>query len=296
MQTIESRQARDGDPRELQELKFLHGVARLATTARTWEELLSIVVDGTRDALGADVSSLYLLDRDGRGLTLAATNGLDRHQIGRAKVPIGQGVTGRVAATREPITILDVRSDARLLWVRGLDQRRFVASMLSVPLSWNDQVVGVLNVQTEQLREFTPRDVDQLGAIADLLAGIVEKGRLQRESEAQVTALKAIERAQAELVALVAHELRTPLAVVRAYLDLLAEAVADGSAALSRAVEWHGLAEEQVRRLDRLVDSILASVRPEEQAALDLVPIDLSGVVDETLAPLAPLLRRHVVV
>ena len=111
-----------------------------------------------------------------------------------------------------------------------------------------------------------------------------------------MTALKAIERAQAELVALVTHELRTPLAVVRAYLDLLAEAVADGSAALSRAVEWHGLAEEQVRRLDRLVDSILASVRPEEQAALDLVPIDLSGVVDETLAALAPLLRRHVVV
>ena len=109
------------------------------------------MVDGTRDALGADVSSLYLLDRDGRGLTLAATNGLDRHQIGRAKVPIGQGVTGRVAATREPITILDVRSDARLLWVRGLDQRRFVASMLSAPLSWNDQVVGVLKVQTEQL-------------------------------------------------------------------------------------------------------------------------------------------------
>jgi signal transduction histidine kinase len=296
METIESRQARDGDPRELQELKFLHGVARLATTARTWEELLSIVVDGTRDALGADVSSLYLLDRDGRGLTLAATNGLDRHQIGRAKVPIGQGITGRVAATREPITIVDVRSDARFLWVRGLDQRRFVASMLSVPLSWNDQVVGVLNVQTEQLREFTPRDVDQLGAIADLLAGIVEKGRLQRESDAQVTALKAIERAQAELVALVTHELRTPLAVVRAYLDLLAEAVADGSATLPRAVEWHQLAEEQVTRLDRLVDSILASVRPEEQAPLDLVPIDLSAVVDETLAALAPLLRRHVVV
>ena len=75
MATTESRQAREGDQRELEELKFLHGVAHLATTARTWEELLSIVVDGTRDALGADVSSLYLLDRDGRGLTLAATNG-----------------------------------------------------------------------------------------------------------------------------------------------------------------------------------------------------------------------------
>lgn len=296
VETIESRDTAEGERRELEELKFLHEVARVATTARTWEELLSIVVDGTRDALGADVSSLYLLDRDGQGLTLAATNGLDRHQIGRASVPFGEGITGRVAASREPVVIVDVRSDDRFLWVRGLDQRRFVASMLSVPLSWNDQVVAVLNVQTEERRTFTPRDVEHLRAIADLLAGIVEKGRLQREAESQVASLKALERAQAELVSLVTHELRTPLAVVRAYLDLLAEAVGDGSPTVPSAAEWHRLAEEQVTRLDRLVDSILASVRPEEQTPLDLVPIDLSGIVDETLAALAPLLRRHTVI
>jgi signal transduction histidine kinase len=293
------RARRDGERRQLDELRFLHEVARLATTARTWEELLSIVVDGTRDALHADVSSFYLLDRDGRHLTLAATNGLDRHQIGRARVPYGEGITGRVAATREPIVIADVRSDERFLWVRGIDQRRFVASMLSVPLSWNDQVVGVLNVQTERHRSFSPRDVAHLRAIADLLAGIVAKGRLQREAEAQVASLEALEHAQAELVALVTHELRTPLAVVRAYLDLLAEAVDQGPDALragdSRAAEWHRLAEGQVTRLDRLVDSILASVRPVEQEPIELSPIDLTAIVDETLAEMGPLLRRHVV-
>ncbi len=295
METTRAHTAQS-DRRQLEELRFLHEVARLATTARTWDELLSIVVDGTRDALKADVSSFYLLDRDGRQLTLAATNGLDRYQIGRAKVPFGEGITGRVAASREPMVIPDVRSDDRFLWVRGLDQRRFVASMLSVPLSWNDQVVGVLNVQTEQRRGFTPRDVAQLRAIADLLAGIVEKGRLQREAESQVASLKALERAQAELVALVTHELRTPLAVVRAYLDLLAEAVGDGSGTVPSAIEWHRLADEQVTRLDRLVDSILASVRPEEQAPLDLVPLDLTAIVDETVAGMGPLLRRHGVV
>ena len=123
---------------QLQQLRFLHEVARLATTARTWDELLETVVDGTRDALHADVSSLYLLDRDGAYLTLAATNGLDRFQISRARVPFGEGVTGRVAATHEPAVIPDVRSDPRFLWVRGIDQRRFVTSMLSVPLTWHD--------------------------------------------------------------------------------------------------------------------------------------------------------------
>ncbi len=150
---------------QLEQLRFLHRVARLATTARTWDELLETVVDETRDALHADVSSLYLLDRDGAYLTLAATNGLDRYQIGRARVPFGEGVTGRVAATRKPLVIPDVGRDRRFLWVRGIDQRRFVASMLSVPLSWHGQTVGVLNVQTEQSRDFAPVDVAQLRAI-----------------------------------------------------------------------------------------------------------------------------------
>src|SRR4029079_2092592 len=46
---------------QLDQLRFLHRVARMATTARTWEELLETVVDETRDALRASVSSLYLL-------------------------------------------------------------------------------------------------------------------------------------------------------------------------------------------------------------------------------------------
>ena len=284
---------------QLRQLRFLHRVARLATTARTWDELLETVVDGTRDALHADVSSLYLLDRDGAYLTLAATNGLDRYQIGRARVPFGEGVTGRVAASRRPLVIPDVRADPRFLWVRGIDQRRFVASMLSVPLTWHDQIVGVLNVQTEQSRDFAEADVDQLGAIADLLAGIVEKGRLQSEAEARVEDLKAIDQARTELIALVTHELRTPLAVVRAYADLLADdpplegrESRDPVRRVQRAA-WHRATLEQVERLDRLVDSILASVRvvPDQPAAL--VPTDVGGTIADVVGGLAPILHQH---
>ena len=85
-------------PDSLAELRFLHGVIKLATTAGSWDELLSTVVDGTCDALRADITSLYLLDRDGARLTLAATNGLDKHQIGRARTT-GAGMYGLVAET-----------------------------------------------------------------------------------------------------------------------------------------------------------------------------------------------------
>ena len=284
---------------QLDQLQFIHRVARLVTTAGTWEELLETIVDETRNALEANVSSLYLLDRDGAYLTLAATNGLDRFQIGRARVPLGEGVTGRVAASRQPMVIPDVRAEPRFLWVRGLDQRRFVASMLSVPLSWHDTVVGVLNVQTEQPRDFTPSDVQQLSAIADLLAGVLEKGRLQREAELQVEALKAIDEARSELIALVTHELRTPLAVVRAYTDLLAdEPILEDRQSRDperRSVRsgWHSSAIEQIERLDRLVDSILASVRPLNESPADVVPVDVREIIDGVLESVRPLTRRH---
>src|SRR3954447_25855083 len=287
----------DRDPAE--ELRLLHEFLRLATTARTWEELLRTVVDGTRDALRASVTSLYLLDRDGLNLRLAATNGLDSHQIGRAIVPFGEGITGRVAAMRMPIMIPDVREDERFLWVRGIDQRRFVHSMLSVPLAWRDQVVGVLNVQTEAHRDFTDADVAQLSAIADLLAGIVEKGRLQAEAEAQVEQLVALDRARSELIALVTHELRTPLAVVRAYTDLLSEEPAlvdrssrDPKRRATRAA-WHAGTLKQIERLDRLVDRILPSVRriPDQPPALETV--DLAAMVADLTRELTPLLGRH---
>ena len=284
---------------QLEQLRFLHRVARLATTARTWDELLGTVVDETRDALHAAVSSLYLLDRDGAYLTLAATNGLDRFHIGRARVPFGEGVTGRVAESREALVIPDVRDDPRFLWVRGLDQKRFVVSMLSVPLIWNDQTVGVLNIQTERHRDFTPQDVDHVRAIADLLAGIVEKGRQQREAEALADELRRIGEARAELIALVTHELRTPLAVVRAYTDLLADdppldgrPSRDPTRRATRA-GWHQATLQQVERLDRLVDSILQSVRVVPDQPATVIPTDLGGLVADVVGSLAPILAGH---
>jgi signal transduction histidine kinase len=185
------------------------------------------------------------------------------------------------------------------MWVRGIDQRRFIASMLSVPLVWNDRIVGVLNVQTEEARDFSPSDVAHLRAIADLLAGIVEKGRMQMEAEERATELKKIDDARAELIALVTHELRTPLAVVRAYTDLLAEEPPlDGRESRDqerreRRAGWHRSTMEQVERLDRLVDSILASVRVGPEPPAELQPADVGEVVNEAAAELAPLLARH---
>jgi len=273
--------------RRLRELAFLGEVARLATSARTWDELMRTVIDRTTAALGTEVCSLYLLDRDGRGVTLAATNGLDREQVGVARLPLGVGITGRVAATRRPIVSADVRHDERFAWLQGLDEPR-LTSMCSVPLVWNDAVVGVLNVQTVQARTFPATDVRFLETLAALLAGIVEKGRLQREAEAQVASLQAIDGARARLATIVTHELRTPLAVVRGCLELIGRADLD-----PEARGWEAEALHQVDRLDGMVDSILAGLRVLAEDPPVVGPTDVAAVTDATVASLAAILRRH---
>ena len=180
----------------------------------------------------------------------------------------------------------------------GFDQSQFV-SMLSVPLPWNDTVIGVINVQAIETRLFSPEEVEFLVTIGALLGGIVEKGRLQAEAEEQLETLTALDGARAELLAVVTHELRTPLAVVRAYLDLLADAAGDTAAGgagpdPNLVAEWRSQAIGQVTRLDRLVDSILASVRGEGLAAgLARVPFDVARAVNDTIGEMAPLLREH---
>ncbi len=279
--------------RRLEELAFLEEVARLATSTRTWDELMVTVVDRATAAVEAEVCSLYLLDRDGSGVTLAATNGLPREQIGVARLPLGEGITGRVAESRRPIVSVDVSRDDRFYWIPGVDEPRYT-SMCSVPLLWNDQVVGVLNVQTVRRRQFNRRDLRFLETLAALLAGIVEKGRLQREAEAQIESLRAIDEARANLVTVVTHDLRTPLAVIRASLELAGAAARE--AGTSAADRWEREALEQVDRIDRTIDSIIASLRVLRGERPTLTPVVVDEIVDGTLASLAPLFRRHALV
>ena len=73
-------------------------VAGASAYARTWDKLMGTVIDGAKAAARADVCSLYLTDRDGSGVTLAETNGLDQEAVGVARLRMGQGITGIAAA------------------------------------------------------------------------------------------------------------------------------------------------------------------------------------------------------
>src|SRR6266550_2090428 len=166
--------------RKLRELSFLHEVTQLAASARDWDEMLRIVIGRTTDAMGAEVSSLYLLEKPEGVLRLVATNGLKRGGIGRAALRLGEGIVGWVANARVQLATRDVLTEPRWKWVPEVDEKRFT-SMLSVPVVARDEVIGVMNVQTVQPQDFGREEIDFLQTIANQVAGIIEKGRLQRD-------------------------------------------------------------------------------------------------------------------
>jgi signal transduction histidine kinase len=274
---------------ETAELGALREIVQLAAGAATWDELMQLIVDRSTDAMRAEVCSLYLVDRDGAGLTLAATNGVDREHIGVARLDIGQGITGLAASEGRPVVSTDLANDPRCAWIRGVDHERFT-SILAVPLEVAGRVVGVLNVKTEAHRDFDTVEVRRLSTIASLLAGVVERRRLHLETEAQLDGLRSVDQARAELIAVVTHQLRTPLAVVRAYLDLLAETAEGGDDDVGT---WHAAATGQLLRLNDLVDTILETVRADRLLTVEVHPFEVGAVIDEVLTRLAPLLRRH---
>ena len=177
--------------RKIQELSFLHEITQLASSTRDWDEMLRIVIDRTTDAMRTDVASLYLHEKREGLLRLVATNGLDRRNIGRVTLRVGEGITGWVANARVPLAARDVRKEPRFKWVRGADQPQFI-SMLSVPLVVRDDVVGVMNVQTAHARDFSKEEIDFLQTIANQVAGIIDKARLQREAERKLHEVSAL--------------------------------------------------------------------------------------------------------
>ena len=177
--------------RKLRELSFLHEVSQLASSARDWDEMLRIVIDRTTDAMAVEVSSLYLLERRDGILRLVATNGLNRRFIGKATLRVGEGITGWVANARVPAAARSVRADPRFKWIPGVDEERF-RSMLSVPLLIHQEIVGVVNVQSVAERPFDKGEIEFLQTIANQVAGIIEKGRLQRESERKLREVSAL--------------------------------------------------------------------------------------------------------
>ena len=164
------------------ELALLRELIQAASSGPGVEPLAAAAARIITAATDSDVCFVHVLDDTERSLTLAGAPPPFDSEVGKIRLPLGQGISGWVASHREPVVILDDKeSDPRYLPFQSLRGRDFT-SMVSVPMETDPGgLVGVLNVHTVAQREFGDRDVELLLVIGRLIAGAMHQARLHRQ-------------------------------------------------------------------------------------------------------------------
>jgi len=164
------------------ELALLRELIQAASAGPGVEPLAAAAARMITASTGADVCFVHVLDDTERSLTLTGATPPFDGQVGKIRLPLGSGISGWVAAHRQPVVITDDKeSDPRYLPFESLRGRDFT-SMVSVPMETDPGgLVGVLNVHTVTRREFTDGDVELLRVIGRLIAGALHQARLHRQ-------------------------------------------------------------------------------------------------------------------
>ncbi|MBN2685300.1 MAG: phosphoenolpyruvate--protein phosphotransferase [Pontiellaceae bacterium] len=152
----------------------------LAYEGKDRKELLQNVVTTVAQHMVADVCSIYIYDEGSRQLTLRATQGLDKAAIGKVKLELGEGITGRAVRELRPICEGSASKSAGYKFFPGIHEEEFEA-FLAVPILRGLRRIGALVVQAREVNYFTPNDVKALRAIAAQLATMIENVQVLSE-------------------------------------------------------------------------------------------------------------------
>jgi sigma-B regulation protein RsbU (phosphoserine phosphatase) len=139
------------------------------------EELLSKIASTMRDLISYDAFSILLVDETGTLLRHKFSIRYDE-RVKLDNIPIGKGLTGAAAQSRESIRVGDTSSDPRYI-VSHPEAR----SELAVPLIARDTVVGVMNLESNRLNYFTEDHQRILNLLGPQIATSIENARLYAE-------------------------------------------------------------------------------------------------------------------
>jgi GAF domain-containing protein/HAMP domain-containing protein len=164
----------------LSQHRLLHHITTTAASGTTLEEALESAVTGLQVTLGGDRVTILLVDRDKKHLEIKASMGY-AEDVTRVSIPIGTGVTGWAASNRRPLRVRDVTEDPRYIQVSSNTR-----SELAIPLIYRNELLGVLNVESEQVDAYTENDEEMLGTLGGSLAAIIANARLLEQIRQQV--------------------------------------------------------------------------------------------------------------
>jgi PAS domain S-box-containing protein len=175
---LEAQVARSEAEAAAATLKKLEAVADVALSHLELQDLLPALLEKIVQLFSADTCAILLLDPSDR-LVLRAAVGFAEEIADAVPVPLGAGLAGRVAATREPMLVPNLDE---LELISPVLRERGIRSLAAAPLVADGRTIGVVHAGSEELGHFTSEDVRLLEVMGDRIALAVNHSAL-REAE-----------------------------------------------------------------------------------------------------------------
>ncbi|MFQ5399376.1 MAG: GAF domain-containing protein [Anaerolineae bacterium] len=280
--------------RRAAELEALTDISAALRAAQEVEEMLDIILRKTIDVVGADVSSIYLIENESGELVGRGVFPYEPGLVG-SHYSLGQGITGHVAATGathiSENLAADLLADFSEVDAEYLKQ---IQSNICLPLRAQERVVGVMHVSLMEPHRFSDTEVGLLTAISEMAGSALDRATVLETLEQRVIErtrelaeankrLQELDQLKSKFVSDVSHELRTPITNLSLYVDLLEQGKPE------KRKQYISILQKQATRLATLVEDILNLSRLEMGAAKpQLAPVDLNQVVRQIVTAHLP--------
>ena len=179
-------------------LEALSLISKAITSDEYIEDILRLIVIVTAKVMNSEVCSLWLLDEKSKILTIRATQSIDSDYIKERSVKLGEGVVGYVAKHNRPYIVMNVLEESRFK-EKELAKKMGLVSMLSVPMSVKDRVIGVINCYTSEPHEFTEMEKNLFTTVANQAAVAIFNTELMVKTKVvqeELESRKLVERAK----------------------------------------------------------------------------------------------------
>lgn len=272
------------------ELETLSIVSAQLRAAHTVADMLPIVLINIVQAVNAAVGVVYLIDETGDYVVSRAVYPEGNYMLG-LKHRLGQGITGHVAQTGKPYVASNLQEDPLLYRQEGEDEYLSrLHTSVALPLQTEDHIVGVIHIGLSDEHEFSDAEKQLLTSLTDIAANALYRAQVMASLEERVEErtlalrqanirLQELDRLKSKFISDVTHELRTPVANLNLYLDLLRLGRPE------KKEHYLEVIESQTARLTQLVQTTMqapevATMMPPEQFGA----VALEGVVQTAVA------------
>lgn len=174
------------------------------------DEVLNSVLTAMRNIVDFKGGTVQLIDE--RGVYIAASDPRITPEMAALRVRLGEGISGRVISTGQPMWSGDIKEDERVsASLRDVGTNIETHSYLAVPLVCLGETIGALQIDSKEIDSFDADDVTLLEGLAAQVAGVIESAR-------RYALVMELERLKSDFISRVSHELRTPITIIDGFV------------------------------------------------------------------------------